>query len=69
VYDRHNIIYAYGDLYPYEKVLLSNGFTKREFKIPEAHKHGGPSNTKDTEDKLMGYFNWKYFSQEEILEY
>ena len=61
VYDQHEVIFAYGDLNTFERVLQKKGFTAKEFWFPLPHSHAfEPANT-TVEDQLMNYFEWKYF--------
>lgn len=58
IYDRHNVIFAYGDLAQYEGVLREKGFSESEVRIPTPHAHHyPPDNLKDLK-ALLEYFPW-----------
>ncbi|QIF01789.1 hypothetical protein [Roseimicrobium sp. ORNL1] len=57
IYDRHNIIYAYGDLPQYEAVLRERGFSEREVRIPSPHAHHYPTDPKVLK-ALLAHFPW-----------
>lgn len=60
IYDQHNVIFAYGDLANYERVLRSRGFAEREFWFPMPHAHQYP-NCEDEETDLFQRFRWDHF--------
>jgi hypothetical protein len=39
VYDRHDVLYAYGSLNRFQDVLEANGFTEGKVEIPNIHWH------------------------------
>jgi hypothetical protein len=59
VYDQHNLIFAYGDLSCYEKVLASKGFTVNEFWFPCPHSHSYPATNAQQEEDLLRHFPWQ----------
>lgn len=60
VYDRHNVIYAYGPLPEYEKVLLELGLKKAEFvRFPAPHIHNYHEAFDEDELSLLRYWSWK----------
>jgi len=60
VYDRHNVIYAYGPLLEYENVLLARGLRRVEYvRFPSPHTHNyHPAFDQDERD-LLRYWRWK----------
>ena len=58
VYDRHNLIFAYGDLDDYERVLLRRGLTHGEVQIPAPHAHHYNETFDDAETKMVNHWNW-----------
>jgi len=60
VYDRHNVIYAYGPLQQYEQMLRAKGFEQtQEVLFPAPHSHHYNSEYDGEEDALVDYFQWK----------
>ena len=58
VFDQHDVIFAYGDLNTYEKILIKEGYTPKEFWFPSPHGHSyNPENDK-YEDEIIGHFDW-----------
>lgn len=61
IYDQHNVIFAYGDLDAYQKVLATRGFEHSDFWFPSPHVHQFHPANADAEDELMSYFAWRHF--------
>lgn len=61
VYDKHNIVYAYGDLDKYRKNLETMNFTENKVEIPVPHAHHYHPEFDEDERKIMSYWAWKYF--------
>lgn len=60
VYDRHNVIYAYGPLPEYENVLAGSGLKKAESVLfPSPHPHHYHAVFDQDERDLLGYWEWK----------
>lgn len=60
VYDRHNVIYAYGRLPEYENVLAGCGLTKVEsVRFPSPHAHRYHAVFDQDERNLVRYWDWK----------
>lgn len=60
VYDRHNVIYAYGPLPEYENVLLGRGLRKVEFvRFPSPHTHNYHAAFDQDERNLLRHWRWK----------
>jgi hypothetical protein len=64
IFDRHNLIYAYGDVDRYESRLRSAGFRPGPVAIPTPHVHGYHAEFDRTEDEVMSYWPWKKFPLE-----
>jgi hypothetical protein len=64
VFDRHNMVYAYGDLDRYESHLDSAGFVRGQVAIPFPHSHHYHTEFDTAEDELMEYWRWKKFPLE-----
>lgn len=60
VYDRHNVIYAYGPLPEYENVLAGCGLRKVEsVRLPSPHAHHYHAVFDQDERNLLGCWDWK----------
>ena len=58
VFDQHDVIFAYGDLDAFERVLIDEGYTPKDFWFPAPHGHSyNPENDK-YEDEIMSHFDW-----------
>lgn len=69
VYDRHNIIYAYGPLPEYEDILLARGLRKVEFvRFPKPHTHNYHAAFDHDELNLLRRWRWKHFPLHESDE-
>lgn len=61
IYDRHNVIYAYGPLREYEKVLLSRGLKKVDHvRFPSPHTHNYHAAFDRDEIDVLHYWCWKH---------
>ncbi|HTD24543.1 MAG TPA: hypothetical protein VK738_17930 [Terriglobales bacterium] len=66
VYDNHNVIYAYGELREFERVLVKRGLTKVdcvEFPSPHTHKYNRAFDR--SQQEVLGYWEWKQFPLQE----
>jgi hypothetical protein len=61
VYDRHEWIYAYGDLAAYEEVLTLQGLTEGDSPLPSPHSHAYNAAFDADEDAVAGYWEWRQF--------
>jgi hypothetical protein len=62
VYDKHNIIYAYGPLEEYEKILLRSGFKKGKLinlNLPHAHNYNPEYD--EFERAILKYWDWQKY--------
>jgi hypothetical protein len=60
VYDKHNVIYAYGRLPEFETVVLNRGLTKAEFvRCPSPHIHNYYEAFDQSELAVLRYWDWK----------
>jgi hypothetical protein len=58
VYDRHNVVYAYGDLTSYATVAESHGMSKKQFAIPVPHWHAYHAEYDAIEHRLLKRWEW-----------
>lgn len=62
VYDKHNVIYAYGQLDAFEEILGGRGMKKVEnLRFPSPHIHNYNSEFDGDEQDLLRYWEWKQF--------
>jgi hypothetical protein len=62
VYDRHQVIYAYGQLESFEAVLDENGLQQTaEIRFPDPHVHRYNQEFDEQAANLMNYWMWKQF--------
>ncbi|RYG26182.1 hypothetical protein EON82_04280 [bacterium] len=60
VYDRHEIVYGYGDLDRMKAVLEVEGYTPGEVDIPNPHSHHYHHQNDETLRRMIGEWNWAY---------
>jgi hypothetical protein len=60
VWDRHNLIYAYGPLACFEEALTSIGFTPGSLTIPTPHEHHYRQECDADAAAIMSHFGWRY---------
>lgn len=58
VYDRHNVIYAYGDLDKYSQLLVQSGFRSEDVRFPVPHAHHYHDEMDDEETRLLRGRSW-----------
>jgi hypothetical protein len=59
VYDRHNVIYAYGPLELFESVLKANGLTEsNEVRFPSPHAHHYHLEFDEDEKRILSSEEW-----------
>lgn len=68
IYDQHNVIFAYGDLDAFQRVLDDGGYQNKEFWFPHPHAHHYHPANVNAEDELMAYFDWQYFDLQPVDE-
>jgi hypothetical protein len=67
VYDRHNVIYAYGPLEEFEKILTSAGLTKCDaVRFPAPHVHNYNVELDDQARELLSYCQWIRYPLQEM---
>ncbi|RZK59678.1 MAG: hypothetical protein EOO59_07505 [Hymenobacter sp.] len=68
VYDKHNLVYAYGPLAAFRQQLLALGYVEQAVEIPYPHAHSyAPENDAATEE-LLQYWEWQHFPLQETDE-
>ena len=59
IYDRHNVIYAYGPLTSWRLTLAANGFNEvPDIRFPSPHSHHYHQSLDPEEDRLLNYWDW-----------
>jgi hypothetical protein len=69
IYDKHEWIWAYGDLPEYTRLLHSRGFSEGEVVLPVPHTHSYKPAFDAVEDELAGYWEWLHFPLQDGDEY
>jgi hypothetical protein len=59
VYDRHDIIYAYGPVEPFEGALRGEGLVAGEVEIPTPHQHAYHPEFDETEGDILRHWEWR----------
>jgi hypothetical protein len=60
VYDRHNMIYSYGRLEHFKKILETKAIAETpQVKIPSPHVHYYHEEFDENENQLLRYWDWK----------
>ncbi len=66
VYDKHNVIYAYGELREFERVLMKRGLNKVDsVKFPSPHSHNYNAAYDQDQQEVLRYWEWKQFPLQE----
>lgn len=60
VFDRHNYVYAYGDLNSYQKILISDAYSEGEFMFSVLHTHYYHEEYDAHARGVIDYFDWSY---------
>lgn len=60
VWERHNLIYAYGPLEKFSTELSSMGFSKGELNIPFPHQHHYQHEMDEDAKSLLAFCEWSY---------
>jgi len=69
VYDKHNVIYAYGELREFERILMKRGLTKAErVEFPSPHSHKYNEAYDQDQQEVLRYWEWKKFPLQESDE-
>ena len=69
VYDRHDVIYAYGPIEPFRNVLERNGVRENDVvRLPVPHTHHYNAEFDEEEKRLLAYWPWKAFPLQEMDE-
>jgi hypothetical protein len=58
VYDRHNVIYAYGPLEAFEDVLRARGIRRGPVRFPVPHSHHYRPEFDPAERRLLSVYDW-----------
>lgn len=60
VYDRHNVVYAYGPLGRFDAYLRSHEYQQTPIVLPDPHIHHYWEDLDPMEDRLFRYLAWTY---------
>jgi hypothetical protein len=66
VYDKHNVIYAYGPLEQYSAILQKAAYVEEEFGLPFPHGHYYHDVNDSKVEDLLQYWDWQYFPLQEV---
>jgi len=58
VYDQHDVLFAYGDLAAYRRVLDRRGFVEQPFSYPDPHVHCYHAELDAVEERLFSRWEW-----------
>lgn len=59
IYDRHNVIYAYGPLSSWRPALAAKGFSEvPKIRFPSPHSHHYHQSLDSEEDRLLSHWDW-----------
>jgi hypothetical protein len=59
IYDRHNVIYAYGPVDAFREVLATEGLKEvPSVRFPSPHSHHYHQSLDSEEERLLQYWNW-----------
>ncbi|CAN5518720.1 hypothetical protein BH10ACI1_BH10ACI1_23860 [soil metagenome] len=61
VYDKHNVIYAYGEIENFKPILLAKGLTQGDVSFPVPHVHSYNPKFDAEETRILSYAEWKKF--------
>ena len=61
VYDKHNVIYAYGELEKFKQILVAKGLMQGDVSFPVPHVHSYNPKFDAEEAKILSYAEWKKF--------
>jgi len=69
VYDEHNVIFCYGAIGAFERLLERKGFEEKKFWFPADHHHSFHAMHDSVEEDLMDSMNWKRFELQDADEW
>ena len=69
VYDQHNVIFAYGPIDRFRRLLESRGFTRGEVRFPVPHMHCYNAPMDAEEERILAWWEWKHFPLQADDEY
>jgi len=58
VYDRHDVLYAYGPLDKFVEVLQANGLKEGKVEVPAPHWHGYHQDFDEAQSQVLSRFQW-----------
>jgi hypothetical protein len=61
VYDQHNVLYAYGPVLDFEKVLLARGLTPGDVAFPFPHLHRFHPDMDPMLNQLLQEYEWRWY--------
>jgi hypothetical protein len=61
VYDKHNVIYAYGPLAEFEEVLKAMGLLEGPVTFPVPHSHYYNEEWDDDVEAILRYWEWQHY--------
>jgi len=64
VYDQHELLFAYGDIAAYEKILMRLGYVEGELELPRPHSHYYNAEYDEAESRMLEEFDWLHFPAE-----
>lgn len=59
VYDQHDVIYAYGPLAQFKKVLHGEGLRENPISFPAPHAHNYNPQFDEQEQRVLNYWDWR----------
>jgi hypothetical protein len=68
VYDKHNLIYAYGAKDEFIEMLQAMDYIQEDFEIPFPHGHNYLSESDARVEDLLHYWEWQHFPLQETDE-
>ncbi len=61
IYDRHEIVYAYGDVDRFQRVLEARGYVPGDVLIPNPHERPYRAANDEAQRRLFDAFEWTHF--------
>jgi len=61
VYENHNLIYAYGSLERYKRVLASMAFHEAPISVPTPHCHNYHPQFDQAEKDILSHWEWRRY--------
>jgi len=59
VYDQHDVIYAYGPLEHFKKLLHGEGLSEGQVSFPVPHAHNYNPQYDELEQRVLAYWDWR----------